>query len=428
MIPWATQKRQVRIGLHLGLSLAGLLLLTVPFWVFPLDLAIQRAAWQGEAGWQLGEGFFWKFLYHYGTWPAVLVAAAALVALVLGAGGGRLAPWSKAAAYLVVCMAIGPGILVNLTLKDHWGRPRPGESREFGGAYPAETVWVADPASPGKSFPCGHCTMGFYFFAPALLLWRLGRRRQAAWVFGGAMTLGLLLGTARILQGGHFASDVLWGGGICWLVSVAAFYGMGLDESLRWQGSLPPWLKRGPVQMAGGGLGGLLLVAILVASPYEREDEYELVVASDSGLELSLILEGSRHRIRVNESSPVSGRITAAGRGHGLPGSGVKAVWKNRKEPSGQSYFQLKQRISGWFSELDHTNEVTVPNAGGDIRLLVRSGAAEVDLRGASVPQTWKLEVEPGARCRWEAGRQSGEVPQGQPVRLKLPFQPPPSQ
>ena len=39
-------------------------------------------------------------------------------------------------------------------------------------------------------------------------------------VLGGALAYGSLLGTTRIIQGGHFLTDVLWSGGLmCFMVA-----------------------------------------------------------------------------------------------------------------------------------------------------------------------------------------------------------------
>jgi membrane-associated PAP2 superfamily phosphatase len=250
-----TESRQARIAVHLGLSAIGLVALTLPFWVWPIDLWIEGAAWQGPAkGWSLGERQPWKALYHLGTLPALAFALAALAVAFAGFRVEAWAKWNKAAIYLILCMAAGPGFLVNLGFKDHWGRPRPREVTTFGGEHPPEKVWIRDATSPGKSFPCGHCTMGFYFFAPGLLLARLGRRRDAALVFGLAIISGLLLGIARMLQGGHFPSDVLWAAGFCWLVSLGLFYALSLDKSLTWEVRLPDWVRRGPQQLVTVGL------------------------------------------------------------------------------------------------------------------------------------------------------------------------------
>jgi membrane-associated PAP2 superfamily phosphatase len=40
-------------------------------------------------------------------------------------------------------------------------------------------------------------------------------------VLGGALAYGSLLGVARVIQGGHFLSDVLWSGSLmCFLVAI----------------------------------------------------------------------------------------------------------------------------------------------------------------------------------------------------------------
>ena len=112
----------------------------------------------------------------------------------------------------------------------------------------------------------------------------------------------------------------------------------------------------------------------------------------------------------------------ASGRGHGLPGSGVKASWTARRESSGESYFQFKQRISGWLTELDQRNQVSVPNVPGKVRISLRSGAAVIDLGRSSAAQEWIIKVAPGAHCRWTAGGTSGEVIPGEQLELKLPL------
>ena len=50
-------------------------------------------------------------------------------------------------------------------------------------------------------------------------------RRRYTWLRGlmlaGALAYGSLLGATRIIQGGHFLSDVLWSGSLmCFLVAV----------------------------------------------------------------------------------------------------------------------------------------------------------------------------------------------------------------
>jgi membrane-associated PAP2 superfamily phosphatase len=61
--------------------------------------------------------------------------------------------------------------------------------------------------------------MGFYLMAPAFLLYP--RRRGLAGAFLGLGLLGGgLMGMARIVQGGHFLSDIVWSGGIVYLTGL----------------------------------------------------------------------------------------------------------------------------------------------------------------------------------------------------------------
>ena len=111
--------------------------------------------------------------------------------------------------FLIATIAIGPGLIVNLGLKDHWHRPRPVQTQEFGGPDPFRP-WYEDDGACKKncSFVSGEAATGFWMVAPASVLpppWR-GPAIVAAFAFGiGASLL-------RMAFGGHYLSDVLLGG------------------------------------------------------------------------------------------------------------------------------------------------------------------------------------------------------------------------
>ena len=44
------------------------------------------------------------------------------------------------------------------------------------------------------------------------------------------MGYGILMGVARMAQGGHFPSDVLWAWGMVYLVGVALYYLLRMDR------------------------------------------------------------------------------------------------------------------------------------------------------------------------------------------------------
>lgn len=170
-------------------------------------------------------GPFFDFLFNYGIYPAWIVTFAALGALIASYLGDRFKKWRNPALVAVLTLAIGAGFLTHLVLKDHWGRPRPKQVVEFGGSQQFRPFYSPNffkQPEPSKSFPCGHCSMGFFFFALALIGKRLNNHvlEWAGWV--SAFGLGGLLGLARIMQGAHFFSDVLMSAVILWLSALFA--------------------------------------------------------------------------------------------------------------------------------------------------------------------------------------------------------------
>lgn len=122
------------------------------------------------------------------------------------------------ALFLLGSAAIGPGIIVNLILKSHWGRARPIQTDLFGGDWSFSNVWViADNCQSNCSFVSGEGAMGFWFLGLALLV-PLVHRTSALWCLGW---FGALISFNRIAFGGHYLSDILLSWTITALVMVA---------------------------------------------------------------------------------------------------------------------------------------------------------------------------------------------------------------
>jgi membrane-associated PAP2 superfamily phosphatase len=125
----------------------------------------------------------------------------------------------RKALYILLVIAIGPGLIVNLVFKDHWGRPRPMHINQFGGEY-RYVPPLKLGHTPDKSFVCGHCSVGYSFFA----LYFLAQNYK---LFYFILTVGLAwtMGFTRMTSGGHFVSDILWSGYLVFLVAFALYYG-----------------------------------------------------------------------------------------------------------------------------------------------------------------------------------------------------------
>lgn len=369
---------------------ASLLLLTIPFWIWPLDLAVQGRFFDPVKKWHLGEAPLWQALYRFGTMPAILVVLGALVVFVLSFRLQQFVVWRKASAYLVLCMAVGPGLIINAGFKDNWGRPRPRHVEPFGGEYAHERVWIADSSSPGKSFPCGHCSMGFYFLGLALLArsWR-----RALLISGFALVFGAVIGVARIAMGGHFLSDVLWSGGFCLLASLGLYFVMGLDRSVRYVPKREKPLKVPPVvAISATSIGIVALLSVALGTPYHENQVFGPKQTEIEKIEFSLVLEGNEHLITPSENGRIE--IRSMGDGFGLPGSAIKVVTKEEKSDD-ELYYQLKQRKSGWFTELKQTNEIRIPaELAGSFKVVVRSGILSADLSNMGAEQRWRFLVE----------------------------------
>jgi lipid A 4'-phosphatase len=123
----------------------------------------------------------------------------------------------KVLVFLVAATALGPGLIANTVLKDHWGRARPNQVVEFGGAREFTPAPLpAEQCARNCAFVSGHAALGFSLVGFALLL-PFGWRRRAA--IGGALAFGALVGLGRIAAGKHFLSDVVFAGLIIFATS-----------------------------------------------------------------------------------------------------------------------------------------------------------------------------------------------------------------
>ena len=117
--------------------------------------------------------------------------------------------------FLLLALLLGPGLLVNTIIKDNSiGRARPSQIIDFNGTQTFTPAFVySGQCKKNCSFVSGHAAMGFYFIA-------------LAWVFASptafysGVFIGTLTGLVRIMQGGHFLSDVIFAFWAVYLVTV----------------------------------------------------------------------------------------------------------------------------------------------------------------------------------------------------------------
>ena len=175
------------------------------FIVFPgIDIFISRLFF--DQGFYLGREW-WTALMHESMGYFLVLSLASVIALYA---------WNKLAkrnlcridgrrvVYLFLVLFLGAGLIVNVVLKDNFGRARPRDVVEFGGykQYTAPFV-VGGQCGKNCSFSSGEAAGGFFALALALAL---SRRRAALVVAAG---FGAFVSFCRIASGAHFLSDTV---------------------------------------------------------------------------------------------------------------------------------------------------------------------------------------------------------------------------
>jgi len=185
---------------------------------FPhIDLTIAGQFHDPIDGFYLRDNPLVRLVYHGVPWiTRTVVVSLVLFLLAAWTFWRRRAFFSRqrrAALYLLLVMIVGPGLLVNTLFKDNWGRARPSQVEQFGGTKQfTRAALPADQCAKNCSFVSGHASVGFFFLAFAFV-WP---RRRVLWLVAGT-GLGLGIGLVRIMQGGHFFSDVIFCGIVVYL-------------------------------------------------------------------------------------------------------------------------------------------------------------------------------------------------------------------
>jgi lipid A 4'-phosphatase len=200
-------------GLRLwpGIWLAVALLAGLLFTLLPgIDL------WVSGWFWTPVDGFFLKDwapfrLAHQAlpvlTWTLVILLLALLGFVILAERSVGVFD-RRHLLFLLLSLALGPGLLTNTVLKDHWGRARPSQVTEFGGAKSfTPALLPAAQCDRNCSFVSGDGAIAFALVGFGFLPWRRVRRRL---IIGAALSLGAFVSLARIAQGGHFLSDTIF--------------------------------------------------------------------------------------------------------------------------------------------------------------------------------------------------------------------------
>lgn len=199
------------------------MVLITPFTFF-LDLYVSHLFYSRE---ERGIGHFtsnpvFSFLYDYGPWITATAVTVASLIYLLSFLIKSWKKWRPFVLYFCLVYIIGAGVIVH-GLKETWGRPRPVQTTEFGGTQEFRPFYSPhfSNSTISKAFPCGHCSIGFFFFAFYFLGKRLDNSLLKWAGLAFALFFGISLSVMRIGLGGHFLSDTLMSALLMWLTAYA---------------------------------------------------------------------------------------------------------------------------------------------------------------------------------------------------------------
>lgn len=157
-----------------------------------------------------------QLFYRYVPWIGRVLWIGTMLCLLPVVARRLSVRWRRRCWGLLIVLVLGLWLAVNAGLKEYWGRPRPSDTQLFGGPHVYQPVWrPSNLCDRNCSFVSGHAGTGFALMAVGLAAAPATRRR---WLRVG-LVAGLAFGLARVAQGAHFASDVIFSGLTLWAVT-----------------------------------------------------------------------------------------------------------------------------------------------------------------------------------------------------------------
>jgi len=308
--------------------------LTLPFWWTDLDIQAASLFFHPEQApnlWPEEQQGLWVFLYKAIPILANLSLLSCLAALAFSGAKPRARRSRRLAFFVLFSIMLGPGLVVNGIFKDHYGRPRPRQIEQFQGHLSYQPPGM--PGAEGKSFPCGHCSVGFSLW----VFYFISRRRKplrATAILAASIGFGLLVGLGRMAAGGHFLSDVLWSGILSYAVCALLYYPLvGKWEKLPdeevpeffllayWQ-NLPapmrPWLL--------ASLAVFVSVVASLATPHKTQQTQNLPTTTNNS-QTPLVIDAQVGDVALRQANENMDAIRArwSFKGFGFPTSHIDA-------------------------------------------------------------------------------------------------------
>jgi lipid A 4'-phosphatase len=171
----------------------------------------------------------WTRLLHAGVTWFIVGSLAAMIAVYVFNRLTRRKVWGvdgRKLAYVLLVLVLGAGLLVNVILKDKFGRARPRDVEEFGGTLHFTPAYViSSECDRNCSFASGDSAGAFFALA---FVFASSRRRA---VSAAGIGFGVLVSAARIASGAHWFSDTVVSFFVMLIVADALYYQMFVFSS-----------------------------------------------------------------------------------------------------------------------------------------------------------------------------------------------------
>ena len=322
------------------------------------DLRFSSEYFTDEKQWFLAKSPPWIWLYEYGVIPGIFLSIISFLTWIFSHTKKNLTILRP---YLLICALtpiIASALLVNVVLKDHTGRPRPREIKQFSGNWEYLPALQIGIPGRGHSFPCGHCSIAFTLTS-GIVFWRLSRKFAILSLSLG-LIYGILMSLARIVQGGHFITDAMWSLGVVWLTLTTLYYFVYQPPRTEQKPVMRFTLKR----KLNVSIGVILFLSVLaiftwMRRPFYKEHNAVFEIEKDvSQLEFFVPEKWEMEPVKYEASN--SGEFLLLVKGFAPPYTTHYLSYSIEKvEDLIKVHF--KESVEGYHREFSHTFELNLP-------------------------------------------------------------------
>lgn len=350
-------------------------LFTLPFWFTQLDIKIQKLFYENNI-WKYQNKPFVIFIYDYAIYPALILGVISIFIFGFSFVLEQMQKYKKAAIIILLTLILGPGLIVNVICKNYTGRPRPRDIVEFNGNWKYKNVCEFGIPGKGHSFPCGHASMGFVFYSLYVILREKKKISAYLWL-AFSIVFGFLIGIARMMQGAHFLSDVIWAGGLTFIsAEIAAILANYTDK-------ITKNFKNMNLKVLFSFFITLIFLffiifIFLLATPFYKERKYEF-----SDIKENLILKADIDEGNVKIISKTEGlaKITMDVNGFAMPKRKYDE-FVNKKDFDDKTEIFMKITKNGLFSELNASLNFEIPAVNKEIVINNKKGDINCETEG----------------------------------------------